>query len=533
MMDNEMGFNASSQNNKSNSSDAYLQRAASAVEQGDAVLAIHLYLAAYERALTENIVPNGAVLQGMAAAWKLALEGKQRSLAEYIFEKLEPFWTDEEVSHHAEELQRMAFAQLEESGVSPDALEDMAEILNDMPDMLCQYKEFKEGLPSLGSKKAKSEPEHREEPADQPAPAAPEHVVAQPMSMPNLANMLGEEGMNMLQNTLGQFGVAAVIPANSAAKEAADKQAAAPRFNYRSLAGFDRAVAHMNSLGVGKSHDPEFRRFVEMLNFRHGVPGMPGLGTLVFSSPSREDANYFMVATVGELEIPAVRMRLDQNAQGQPVLCVMASPDFKARLSSVSRTGFESPAALILEDLDLWNLPLYEGASYDEYQGILQMQLSRGAREALGLIQAALDSPDVTVMVSAANPEEIEGYFQDMLGVYRRVNIGLPTAEERKAVWRAAQLEHPSLRGLDVLQMVRLSRTLSRFEIYAIANEAVEDAYRKSLAANEFRAVDTVDLISRLSNFQELDSREYHEMEELAVQRFRSETGDFDDLLEG
>ena len=92
------------QDSRSNSSQAYLKRAASAVAEGDSVLGIHLYLAAYERALRENIMPGQEVIEGMGKAWELALATKQRSLAEYIFEKLEPYWNSDEVSKHADEL---------------------------------------------------------------------------------------------------------------------------------------------------------------------------------------------------------------------------------------------------------------------------------------------------------------------------------------------------------------------------------------------------------------------------------------------
>ena len=116
-MNEESSFGGASfqdQNAHSNSSQAYLQRAASAVEDGDIILGIHLYMAAYERALRENRIPNEAVLEGMSKAWDLALRAKQRSLAEYIFEKLEPFWSPEEMAVHAEELQKLAFDKLEE-----------------------------------------------------------------------------------------------------------------------------------------------------------------------------------------------------------------------------------------------------------------------------------------------------------------------------------------------------------------------------------------------------------------------------------
>ena len=102
------------QDSRSNSSQAYLKRAASAVAEADSVLGIHLYLAAYERALRESIMPGEEVLEGMSKAWDLAIKTKQRSLAEYIFEKLEPYWDSNEVSRHADELQRLAFDKLEE-----------------------------------------------------------------------------------------------------------------------------------------------------------------------------------------------------------------------------------------------------------------------------------------------------------------------------------------------------------------------------------------------------------------------------------
>ena len=134
------------QDSRSNSSQAYLKRAASAVAEGDSVLGIHLYLAAYERALRESIMPGEEVLEGMSKAWDLAIKTKQRSLAEYIFEKLEPYWDSNEVSRHADELQRLAFDKLEEYGFDRDAIEGMADMVNQdlmeaAPDMLCRFEE--------------------------------------------------------------------------------------------------------------------------------------------------------------------------------------------------------------------------------------------------------------------------------------------------------------------------------------------------------------------------------------------------------
>ena len=590
MMNEESIFGGSSfqdQNAHSNSSQAYLQRAASAVEEGDIVLGIHLYLAAYERALRENRIPSEAVLEGMTKAWDLAIRAKQRSLAEYIFEKLEAFWTPEEMARHAQELQELAFDKLEEYGLDRSLVEDMADMVSQdlmdaTDDVLYRYdgdvvdntalplkRSAKNGQPSLkaendklneasvkgsissGVEQKTANPSSQNNPSDDPASVSKEKDFAalNPAALTSSSSEERNGGVHDEDNAGVDKGAleieSAVIPSDSPlaaaftqltnlATGAAPKEtqeAPQQQFNYRNLVGFDRAIASMAKLGVGRAKDPEFAQFLEMLNFRHGMPGMPGLGTLIFRSPAREDANCFMVATVGELGLPAVRMRLDRNAMGQVVLCVMASPNFKARLSGVSRSGFDSPTVVVLEDLDLWDLPFFDG-SLDDVQSLLTIQLSRGAREALALVQAALTSPEATVLISASEPSEIDPFFWDLIGDHRFVDIDLPDEDERRKIWLSEQSQHPSMRGLNRGQLVDFSRGLSRFEIYAISNESVEEAYRESVAQNTFCAVETDKVLMRLSNFQPLESEEYKRMEDLAVDHFRKELANIDDLLE-
>lgn len=589
-MNEESIFGGSSfqdQNAHSNSSQAYLQRAASAVEEGDIVLGIHLYLAAYERALRENRIPSEAVLEGMTKAWDLAIRAKQRSLAEYIFEKLEAFWTPEEMARHAQELQELAFDKLEEYGLDRSLVEDMADMVSQdlmdaTDDVLYRYdgdvvdntalplkrsakngqlsskaendklnEASVKGSVSSGAEQKAANQGSQSNPSDDPASVSKEKDIAA-LNSAALTSSSSEErngGVHNEDNAGVDKGAleieSAVIPSDSPlaaafaqltnlATGAASKEtqeAPQQQFNYRNLVGFDKAIASMAKLGVGRAKDPEFAQFLEMLNFRHGMPGMPGLGTLIFRSPAREDANCFMVATVGELGLPAVRMRLDRNAMGQVVLCVMASPNFKARLSGVSRSGFDSPTVVVLEDLDLWDLPFFDG-SFDDVQSLLTIQLSRGAREALALVQAALTSPEATVLISASEPSEIDPFFWDLIGDHRFMDIDLPDEDERRKIWLSEQSQHPSMRGLNRGQLVDFSRGLSRFEIYAISNESVEEAYRESVAQNTFCAVETDKVLMRLSNFQPLESEEYKRMEDLAVDHFRKELANIDDLLE-
>ncbi len=562
-MENNPHFsNVPSSDNRSSSSEDYLLRAASAVDSGDRILGIHLYLAAFEQAMRESIVPSDGSLKGMDEAWKLALTTKQRSLAEYIFEKLEPFWTPQQVALHAEELQRLAFDKLEEFGLPREAIEDMAEMaemvnqdfMDSSSDVMCRFEDSaadNSPFSLLGF--------NTDDNADEGRDALIERRISRSGAPDSL-----DRGSDRLGNSDGRGGQAgagealpssdatpidpdragALLPFSSGSKtpklislKARDAQGSvlppeAMRFDYRSIAGYDTAIESMAKLGVGRDRDPEFRHFIHMLNERHGMAQMPSLGTLVFRCPAREDANYFMVATVGEMRLPAIRMRFDQNAQGQPVLCVMASPDFKTRISGLARSGFDGPAVLILEDLDLWNLPVFD-IDFDDFASLAQVQLSRGAREALGLIYAALENPEVTVFISASDHRDIDGYFADMIASFRVIDIDLPDDDERRAIWRAAQSEHPSLRGLDVNKMVPFSKNMSRFEIFAVTTEAVEDAYRDSLAVQSFRAVHTDDMLARLAGFQPLDSSEYRQMEDWVVEEFSKELGDIDDLLKG
>lgn len=553
-MDNSINNNPS-QDNCSNSSMDYLQRAGFAVDSGDKVLGIHLYLAAFERALQESIVPSDDVLRGMEQAWRLAVDTKQRSLAEHIFEKLEPFWSPAEVAHHADQLQRLALDKLEEFGLPREALEGMAEMMNQdfmdlNPGMLYRFEEaaHDEMLPQgLYQKEASELKEEKKEPEQavvassepkevvstentQAAPAVNSAVTEAKKEQAPRSEEVANNPFAQIAEAMKQLDMQQIIIPHKQQKPEEKPKQPVSRFDYRSICGFDTAIEEMGKLGIGKSRNPEFRKFVEMLNKRHGLPQAPGVGTLIFRSPSREDANYFMVATVGEMRLPAVRMRLDQNAQGQPVLCVMASADFKSRINNLAQTGFEGPTVVILEDLDLWNLPPMDFA-LDDIQSILQAQLSRGAREALALIQMALENPEVTVFISASEPDDIEDYFAAMIDDYQLVTLELPTDEERKSVWRMAQTQHPSLRGLDVSQMVDFSRNMSRFEIYAVTTQAVEEAYRKSLAAQTFKAVHTEDIVARLANFQPLESKEYQQMEDMVVADFLKNIHGVDDLL--
>ena len=109
----------------------YLKRAQAACDSGDAVLGMYLYLAAFEEASTAKGAPNEDALTGLKQAWALACTHKERSLAEYIFERLEPYLSSDEITICAEALHGLALDKLEEFGLSRDDLEEMAQAISD------------------------------------------------------------------------------------------------------------------------------------------------------------------------------------------------------------------------------------------------------------------------------------------------------------------------------------------------------------------------------------------------------------------
>ena len=132
--------NMPSQNDDRDSSvGEYLSRAAAAVAQGNQMLALHLYLAAFERGqAADDSVPTEAAIDGLKRAWCLACSLKERSIAEYVFERMEPYLSSDEVAACAEQLQELALSKLEEFGLSRDELEDMT----DMISQVMEYQAF-------------------------------------------------------------------------------------------------------------------------------------------------------------------------------------------------------------------------------------------------------------------------------------------------------------------------------------------------------------------------------------------------------
>ena len=545
----------------------YLKRAQAACAEGDAVLGMHLYLAAFEEAMAASSTPSEDAIVGLKEAWALACNSKERSLAEYIFEKLEPFLDSDEVTLCAEELQKLALDKLEEFGLSRDELENVAEMISqdflgyDAPIVKVEHiieRPIKAHVHHVSESATEpaADDEMQDATADAQGDAASQRAAAEAGTTGTGANANanadGAQAQKASEQPAAENGAAAsaseAAPANRAAASAGKAEAEnpmaalakavqdanialaadVPPLDYRTLSGYDATIRTMRNLGIGLKGDAAFEELVSQLNARHGLDRMPALDTLLFRSPAREDANRFVAATIGELKLPVLRMHMEENLQGMPLLCVTAQAENASKLTSL-RTAFDGGGILVLEDIDLWGAPLLDTG--EEAPNFLMMQLSRGAREAINLVRSAVDNPEVYVLATASDTTEIDPFFLDLLEPISVVDIDYPTPEERAEIWMDIAREHPSLRGVNRADLVRLSANMPRYDMYMAAREAVEEAYKEGLVARHYRPVTRDNLFDKLAASQPLDSREYHELEDAVIRDFRHELEHIDDLL--
>lgn len=561
MLEDKDANSSPSQNNEFDSScAAYLRRAVKACAAGDEELGLHLYLAAYEKGTRENGGADADAAFALRKAWVLAVKLKERSLAEYIFEKLEPLMDPNELAVCAGQLQSMALEKLEEFGLSREELQEMTDMISQDflglggPARLMKVEHLT--LPSASAAKRPAKPaapsaEPKPEADAAPTPeaasdAAPVHDDA-PAASAEASSDAAEEPVESASasepsaNPAEADGSAALVTLDAQPDDAAGKMAAEAdesavissleNITYKDLAGFDRTIKTMRDFGIGMQDDPEFQGLVTLLNYRHGLERMPAADSFLFRSPAREDAHRFMTATLGEIGLPAIRMHMEENLQGAPVLCVMAQADNHPRLNS-ARNAFEGPGVLMLEDLDLWEAPVVDAD--DDLGGFVYATLSRGAREAINLIRSAVENPDVFVIASASDGRAIDGFFYDLLEPLTVVDIDYPDEDERRAIWLDILHDHPSMRGINLDDLVEFSVGMPRYDLYMAAREAIEDAYKTSLMHRNYVPVTTDNLFEKLAAYQPLDSKEYHALENAVVREFsRGLDGSIDDLLKG
>ena len=597
------------QNNCDNPAMDYIKKATEACASGDLLLGMHLYLAAYEKAALDPAVPSCAKVSALRQAWQLACDLKERSMAEYVFEKLEPYLTGEEIAACAYKLQELALDRLEEYGFSRQDLEDMAESISQdfIGDNAHVVRVESMHIPNasvIGVSDTAAEPVAvQDAPAEEPAedvsvPDAPigRVVTEEKKERPPHVGMgvadvndfnpydeyktssVGKsyhsatvEGSGAYVFTRDMDRATELERANQKAAEDAAKADAQPvetdaaepvedgkldlskfvpnlssalpnepdspqmpafdmgTLNYSNLVGYDQAVSIMRDLGVGMKDDADFIEFVRMLNDRHGIDRMPAVDTLLFRAPAIEDADRFVEATAGELGLPVLRMSMEEGMGGAPVLCVTTQGNNRPRMNH-AHNRFEGPGILVIEDLDNWIVPDLPD-SPEGFAGFMMANISRGAREAVNLIRSSVEDPDVFVLATSSATGDADPFFYELLEPITIIEIGYPNDKERADIWKQIAEDHPSIRGINIDDLVRFSDGMVRYDMYMAAREALEDAYKAGLVQRTFVPVTPQNLFDKIAACHPLDSDMYRAIEQAVLSDFRSDLDHLEDLF--
>ena len=487
----------------------YLRMARNAVENGQFRLAVCLYLTAFEQDFASNQSnPTPAAIACLRKAWTHACDLKDRAMAEHIFERLSPHLPAETVSEYSRKLQKLSLEKLEDFGLSHDDVEGMADFLTGIT----------EGMPGGSAKvtvKASSD--------DVPRLATVENELVSPSA---------PYGLRIDANKDKPAPAKRPAPSAPSVSEEAKAPDApeAQQICFRDLAGYDGAIQKMKALGFGAESDERYAAFLRMLSRRHGVEPRTSSMPMVFRSQAREDATYFMHAVVGELDQPSVRMHVETTSQGLSMLSVSATSDFKSK-QQLMQMNLDRPMTLILEDVDLWfeSLPALQQIEDPTVQG----GVAHGVREAVSMVRPAIMNPNITVVASCSIESEVDSLFFGILEPATVVDIDLPTQQERMDLWEWLADKFPSLRYFDYGELARLTESMTRYDICSAASEAVDQAYRDSIARTAYVPVTKSNLYEKIASFLPLDSREYEEAQEKVLERFRKELDHIDDLLNG
>lgn len=516
--------------------DGYMKAAREAYTSGDRVLAMHLYLSAYEEACGKSPLPDMEAVSALKEAWRVASELRERSIAEYIFDKLEAHLSSEEVESCARDLQSRALDKLSELGISRADLEGMADMISEEIGATAHISGI---TPIATSVRVHPEPGPadalRLDASHDGVPSHAQQAAVQDESLDSPVHSDGAAQPPFSESSSASPASVSPDAASSAGTSAGERSGEEPPrlksaypLLFDDLVGFDAVIDDMRAFGIGVKQDEEYRLLVDTLRERHGIDGLSAAGSIVFRTSSREDASMFMAAVAGELGLPVLRVQMQPGPQGMPVLCVTTAADRPMRMGP-NKLSLDAPSVLILEDYDLWGAPLMEAASAVEGENIMLASMSRAAREAFTLIASAVGNPDIYVLASMSGESSDQGFLYDLMEPMNIVDIYLPDELERRQIWNAIAHDHPSVRELDLSRLTRFSRNLSRFDIVAAGREAVEDAYRQSLKARRYVPVSQSMMFEHVANFQPLESEEYRFLEEAVVTDFKS---GLDDLLE-
>ncbi len=487
-------FSNDSDNDKQESkAQSYLDEASSAQEDGHSKLAIHLYIAAFEQEALDGGTPSDAVLGGMLRAWDLACSISDKSSAETLFTDLAPYSSPDQTAERVRKLQEMAVTQLEEMGVPSDRIEKMSIIHT--PDATAAGAD-----PNFINKF---------------------HDMMQSINRKDDIEQDGAEDQHEGKDdgpVFPQWG------------RGHDDGAFSP-VSYDNLIGYQSELKKMCVYGFESAGDEEYKQFVQETSEFHGLQGLSLYDPFMFYGPSRDDVYEFAEATAGEIGNPLLALHVRTDDEGMWTIR-LTGPFHKGLFGVSDPTDIPTPCTFIIENIDILQDFIKAAVKQEmQYPEQSQQMPNRGTQmygEILGYIHAILQKPDVFPIITAQSDITLSPQFEELFSRAQRIKVDYPTVEERKEVWKHFASGHNSFANVDIDELSRLSEGISRHDMVVAGRNAVRDAYQESLTNNDYKFVNTRDVLFEMVPFvSQKESTSYNAIEDAAAEAFVDELSEF------
>ena len=295
-------------------------------------------------------------------------------------------------------------------------------------------------------------------------------------------------------------------------------------YAFYELAGYDNAINSLCDLGFVGGIKSSSDGVVAALNHYHGLKSKPALRPIVISGKCYEDITPFLNAALEEMAQPTVKVDFSENSNGMPQMSINANGSAinaaqkEPALSWVARNN----GIIIIEAVEFWLLdPPDQFFDFGNGVGAFIHFKMGGNVDVNEMIDIALDNPDVQIIVTTCQYEDIEADLLEFLGNVHTIEIDNPDQKEREELWTQISAKHPSLRMLNLRELASVSRTLSRFEIKQCAQEALSDSYYDGLKMGKVSGVTKENVFEKIClRVEDKDSEEFKTMQDFLLKSF-------------
>ncbi len=290
------------------------------------------------------------------------------------------------------------------------------------------------------------------------------------------------------------------------------------------LAGYKNAINALCDVGFSTNFALQKDGIIAALNNYHGIKSKPALPPIVLSGRCYEDIKPLLNAALDEMSQPTVILSFQETSHGVPVMAVNANGialNASGKQPALQWVA-QNHGILVIDAIEYW-IDDATSQIVDFGNGIgAVVQFKMGPNIDVGeMIETAIDNPDVQIICTTCESELYEADILEYFGTAKFIEVDNPDLEERQEIWTQQAGKHPSLRALDLRNISRLTRGLSRYDIQQSVQDAISDSYHLGLRNGNLEEISKENIFEKVClRMDDKDCSEFREMQEALIDSF-------------